>query len=104
MSNLNKPLLILNKGKIVISGGQWDGYICVSFTQEIAQEKSQGNILTNQLRKSNIMPNQAQPGGTQPLTTKIDAHNSTCTVIASTIDDPNKIMSKATHNSTSINN
>jgi len=63
MSNLNKPLLILNKGKIVISGGQWDGYICVSFTQEIAQDKSQGNILTNQLRKSNIMSNQGQSGG-----------------------------------------
>ena len=33
--SLNKPLLILNRGKIVISGGHWDGQICVSYTQEL---------------------------------------------------------------------
>jgi hypothetical protein len=46
--SLNKPLLILNRGKIVISGGHWDGQICVSYTQELTQDRSQGgNVLTN---------------------------------------------------------
>lgn len=39
-TSLNKPLLILARGKIVISGGHWDGQICVSYTQELAQDRS----------------------------------------------------------------
>ena len=31
-SNLNKPLLILNRGKVVLSGGHWDGQLTMSFT------------------------------------------------------------------------
>jgi len=29
-TDLNKPLLILSRGKVVISGGHWDGYIFAS--------------------------------------------------------------------------
>lgn len=81
---LNKPLLILNRGKIVISGGHWDGEICVSYTQEIPQDKQ------NQ--------NRQQP---QLINAKIEAHQSCCSVIASTIEDPNKIISKNQQNSSS---
>jgi len=37
---LNKPLLILNRGKLVISGGHWQGQISVSYTQDFQKNQS----------------------------------------------------------------
>jgi hypothetical protein len=80
-ANLNKAVLILNRGKVVLSGNHWDGQLTMSFTQEIPQdEKRQRN-------------NSAQLTSTQQLA-QIDAHRSSITVIASTIEDPNRIVSK----------
>ena len=98
MTTLNKPMLILNRGKIVLGGGHWDGQISVSYTQEIQQDRSQNSSLANQFTRSHAQQNSANPV-TQSISALIEGHSTTCTVIASTIDDPNKIISKNQQNS-----
>jgi len=47
-ANLNKPLLILNRGKLVVSGGHWDGQLAVSYTQEVQHEASRARSNSQQ--------------------------------------------------------
>ena len=70
-----------------MSGGYWDGQLAVSYTQEIQPEKSQS--------RSSFAQSQSSQSHTMA---QIQGHTSTCTAIASTIDDPNKIISKAQQN------
>ena len=81
--NLNKPLLILNRGKIVVAGGHWDGQLTISYTHEVQPEEKRQR--SNSQQFSNHPPSLAQ----------IEAHSSTITVIASTVEDPNRFISKA---------
>lgn len=80
-ANLNKAILILNRGKVVLSGNHWDGQLAMSFTVEVPQDDKR------QRKESVIGPSQHQLA-------QIEAHRSSVTVIASTIEDPNKIISK----------
>ena len=81
LNSLNKPLLVLNRGKLVISGGHWDGSLSVSYTHEISQDgRSRSNSQTYSAAQSQ---------------TKIECHSTSVSVIASTIEDPNKIISKS---------
>lgn len=90
---LNKPLLILNRGKIVISGGHWRGQISVSITQDYQKPQSQAS---SQMKSGQSAL--SDYNSSQFISAEIEAHTSTCTVISSTIDDPNKIISKHAQN------
>jgi WD40 repeat protein len=93
---LNKPLLILNRGKIVISGGHWQGQISVSITQDYQKPQSQAS---SQMKSGQSAL--SDYNSSQFISAEIEAHSSTCTVISSTIDDPNKIISKHAQNQSS---